>query len=55
MTGKRDAVDATLVTEIIRLSPEQRLRENDRAVATALELRRAFAARADHARHRARR
>jgi hypothetical protein len=55
MKGARDAVDATLVSEMLRMTPEQRLRENDRALATALELRRAFAARADHTPHRARR
>jgi len=44
MKGERRMVDATLVSEMLRMSPEERLRQNDRAVATIKELRRAFAA-----------
>lgn len=36
--------DATLLDALRQLSPEERLRWNDRAAATALELRHAFAA-----------
>lgn len=36
-------VDLTLIDEMLRLSPIERLRLNDRAVNAALELRRAFA------------
>jgi hypothetical protein len=56
MTSPEPAVDASLVAEMLRLGPEQRLRHNDRAIATIAELRRAFAAkRSDHAAARARR
>jgi hypothetical protein len=36
-------VDLTLIDEMLRLDPIERLRLNDRAVNAALELRRAFA------------
>ena len=44
MNRERSTVDATLVAEMLRLSPVERLRQNDRAIATVKELRRAFAA-----------
>ena len=37
-------VDLTLIDEMLRLSPEQRLRQNDRVAALAVELQEAFAA-----------
>jgi hypothetical protein len=39
------AVDASLIDEMLRLSPVERLRQNDRAASLALKLRAAFAAR----------
>jgi hypothetical protein len=41
----RPLVDASLIQEMLRLSPEERLLQNDRTIATIEELRRAFAAR----------
>ena len=38
-------VDPTLVAETLRLTPDERLRLNDRMATTILELRDAFAAR----------
>jgi hypothetical protein len=37
-------VDLTLIDEMLRLSPEQRLRQNDRMAALAVDLQEAFAA-----------
>jgi hypothetical protein len=37
-------VDLTLIDEMLRLSPEQRLRQNDRMAALAVALQEAFAA-----------
>ena len=49
MERDESGVDITLIDEMIRLTPEQRLRQNDRAVQAAEELRHAFAAkRADN-------
>jgi len=45
MNRPGDAVDATLIEEMLRLSPEERLRQNDRSIAAIEELRRAFQAR----------
>ncbi len=45
MPPKRPLVDGSLVDEALALRPEERLRRNDRFVAAALELRRAFSAR----------
>lgn len=45
MPPKRPLVDGSLVEEALALRPEERLRRNDRFVAAALELRRAFSAR----------
>lgn len=44
MVRSRSGVDSTLVAEMLRLSPEARLRLNDRTIASVQELRRAFAA-----------
>lgn len=44
MSNERSGVDSSLIAEMLRLSPEERLRENDRAAASVKELRRAFAA-----------
>jgi hypothetical protein len=45
-----EAVDASLVDAMLRLTPEQRLRQNDRMLRTIKDLRDAFAAaRADDA------
>jgi hypothetical protein len=38
-------VDLTLIDEMLRLTPLERLRQNDRMAALAVELRDAFAAR----------
>jgi hypothetical protein len=38
-------VDATLIEEMLRLSPTERLRQNDRAAALAASLQEAFAKR----------
>jgi hypothetical protein len=43
MKPDRKTVDASLVAEMLRLPPVERLRQNDRAIATVEELRRAFA------------
>jgi hypothetical protein len=43
-TGPRD-VDISLIEEMLRLSPAERLRQNDRAAALATSLREAFAKR----------
>lgn len=44
------AADPTLLDELARMTPEERLRWNDRMAATVMELRHAFAAtRPDHA------
>jgi hypothetical protein len=40
----RPGVDLTLIDEMLRLSPEQRLRQNDRMAALAVDLQEAFAA-----------
>jgi hypothetical protein len=39
-----EAVDASLVDAMLRLTPEQRLRQNDRMLRTIKDLRDAFAA-----------
>jgi hypothetical protein len=39
------AVDTSLIDEMLRLSPAERLRQNDRAASLALKLRAAFSAR----------
>jgi hypothetical protein len=47
-TGENDefvAVDTSLVDEMLRLTPEERLRQNDRMLRTIKDLRDAFAAR----------
>jgi hypothetical protein len=44
MVRSRSGVDSTLVAEMLRLSPEERLRLNDRTIASVRELRSAFAA-----------
>ena len=48
-TDERDAeparVDASLIDEMLRLSPAERLRQNDRMAALAVRLRSAFSAR----------
>jgi hypothetical protein len=55
VTPDRKAVDASLVAEMLRLPPVERLRQNDRAIATIEELHRAFATkRSDDAARRAR-
>ena len=38
------AVDGSLIDETLRLSPAERLRQNDRVASLALKLRAAFAA-----------
>ena len=44
------AVDSTLIDELLALTPEERLRQNDRMLRTIQELRDGFAAaRSDHA------
>ncbi len=48
MMRERDSADPTLVAEMLRMTPEERLRQNDRAIAAVEELRRAFAARQSH-------
>ena len=40
-------VDVTLIDEMLRLSPAERLRQNDRAAALAARLRAAFSAKAE--------
>lgn len=42
---EREAVDASLVDAMLRLTPEERLRQNDRMLRTIEDLRDAFAAR----------
>jgi hypothetical protein len=39
------AVDTSLIDEMLRLSPAERLRQNDRMASLALKLRAAFSAR----------
>jgi hypothetical protein len=39
------SVDGTLIEEMLRLSPAERLRQNDRAAALAVRLQEAFSAR----------
>jgi hypothetical protein len=41
-------VDGTLIDEMLRLTPEERLRQNDRMVRTVEELRNGFAAQRAH-------
>lgn len=41
----RPMVDGTLIDEMLRLTPEERLRQNDRMLRTIWELRDGFAAR----------
>lgn len=41
-------VDVTLIEEMLRLSPAERLRQNDRMAATAVKLRAGFDARKDY-------
>jgi hypothetical protein len=49
-TGGAEAADETLLDLLARLTPEERLRWNDRVAATILELRHGFAAaEPDHA------
>jgi hypothetical protein len=56
MKADRTSVDASLVAEMLRLPPLERLRQNDRAIATVGDLRRAFATkRSNDAADRARR
>lgn len=38
----RPAVDGTLIDEMLRLTPAQRLRQNDRMAGLAFQLREAF-------------
>ena len=38
----RPEVDVTLIDEMLRLSPEERLRQNDRSLTLAAQLREAF-------------
>ncbi len=40
----RETVDGTLIDEMLRLSPAERLRQNDRMATLAAELRKAFGA-----------
>lgn len=47
-TCEVEVADATLLDTLRGLSPEERLRWNDRAVATVLELRHGFAAAQPH-------
>jgi len=48
--AERVAVDSTLIDEMLALTPEERLRQNDRMLRTIQELRDGFAAaRPDHA------
>jgi hypothetical protein len=42
-------VDETLLDELARMTPEERLRQNDRMATTILELRHAHAAASGHA------
>jgi hypothetical protein len=42
--SERVAVDATLIDAMLALSPEERLRQNDRMLRTIQELRDGFAA-----------
>ena len=44
MSRDSSTVDPSLVAEMLQLSPEERLRLNDRTITTVEELRRAFAA-----------
>lgn len=44
MVRSPSGVDPSLVAEMLHLSPEERLRLNDRTIASVQELRRAFAA-----------
>jgi len=41
-------VDIALIDEILQLTPEERLRLNDRTIAAIEELRRGLAQRSDH-------
>lgn len=43
-THDENGVDLTLIDELLRMEPIERLRLNDRAVNAVLELRNAFAA-----------
>ena len=43
--AERSVVDVTLIDAMLALSPEQRLRQNDRLLRTIKELRDGFAAR----------
>ena len=44
-TAEPVAVDTSLIDEMLRLPPAERLRQNDRAATLALKLRAAFAVR----------
>lgn len=44
--GGAVAVDVTLIDEMLRLTPKQRLEQNDRMATLAVRLRRAFEGRA---------
>ncbi len=43
-TAQPRDVDVTLIDEMLRMSPEERLRQNDRMVALVASLQEAFAA-----------
>lgn len=43
--ARSEFVDLTLIDEALRMSPRERLRQNDRMAALAVRLREAFAAR----------
>jgi hypothetical protein len=46
------AVDGSLIDEMLRLSPAERLRQNDRVASLALKLRAAFSARQEECSNR---
>jgi len=48
MARELSKTDPTLVAEMLAMSPEQRLRHNDRSVTSIQELRHAFAAKRAH-------
>ncbi len=48
MVPQPSKTDPTLVSEMLAMSPEQRLRQNDYSVTTIEELRSAFAAKRTH-------
>jgi hypothetical protein len=47
---ERPLVDGSLIDEMLRLSPVERLRQNDRMAALAAKLTEAFARAGDHGR-----